>query len=428
MGQYVNKNKVSIGTAYDYDDVVAEVAGLLAVGTREDGRHHLADICQAGSINALARCKPFRYKAYNFASNADRQTARASANNGFQLVTPTISPSGSSTPHAVLTYQKVDGTENAPNRLLDFDGYNHHAVAPYSITFPAHVDKSDSNGVSVMVHNTSLGWDAGSCLRMDEYIYDNAGALYYALLIRRGTSYFLLPTAEPLNSEVTQRVFTIVFASDAFKLSSFAGMSNIYPVVFPDMANASAGQEYEITLVASGQKGANGGVVGNIASNIGSPYSLEFSLGVDRKTIDVVNTSGASGITGYVDTTWVKSKGTAVGSFTPYSLNGTDLQVTLTTPSGWSGTHLYVEVKISSSYGYFTNTSTGAQLNEISLAKDILISGGQTKKVSIGDLSPFTIWAATSANLVAVNYTLTIWTAQGSQDYKELESKTFVTI
>ena len=428
MGQYVNNNKVSIGTAYDYDDVVAEVAGLLGVGTSADGMYRLADICQAGSINPLARCKPFRYKAYFFATNADRQTARASANNGFQLVTPTISPSGSSTPHAVLTYQKVDGTENAPNRPLDFDGYNHHAVAPYSITFPAHIDKADSNGVSVMVHNTSLGWDADSCLRMDEYIYDNAGALYYALLIRRGSSYFLLPTAEPLNSEVTQRVFTIVFASTSARLASFVGMSSIYPVVFPDIANTSAGQEYEITLVASGQKGENGGVIGNVATNVGSPYSLEFALGVDRKTIDVVNTSGASGITGYVDTTWVKNKGTAVGSFTPYSLSGTHLQVSLTTPAGWGGTHLYVEVKVSSSYGYFTNTSTGAQVNQISLAKDVSIVGGKTQKVLIGDLSPFTIWAATSANLVAVNYTLTIWTAQGSQDYKELENKTFVTI
>lgn len=428
MGTYVNNNKVSIGTAYDYDDAVAEVAGLLAVGTRSDGRYHLADVCQAGSINPLARCKPFRYKAYFFATNADRQTARASANNGFQLITPTISPSGSSTPHAVLTYQKVDGTENAPNRLLDFDGYNHLAVAPYSITFPAHIDKASSNGVSVMVHNTSLGWDADSCLRMDEYIYDNAGSLYYALLIRRGTNYFLLPTAEPLNSEVTQRVFTIVFASDAFKLSSFAGMSSIYPVVFPDMANASAGDDYEITLVASGQKGTSGGVAGNVASNVGNPYSLEFALGVDRKTISVVNTSGTSGITGYVDTTWVKTKGTAVNSFTPYSLNGTDLQVTLTTPSGWGGTHLYVEVKVSSSYGYFTNTSTGAQINQVSIAKDILITGGKTVKVSIGDMSPYTIWAATSANKVAVNYTLTIYTAQGSQDYKEIENKTFVTI
>ena len=136
MGQYVNNNKVSIGTAYDYDDAVAEVAGLLAVGTREDGKHHLADICQAPTINWMAKRKPVRSTATSNKSNTYKADDGWC---GFDVSEAIVSETGSvSGIGSKITMDGWNGWKYAPprgvtashtecNRLLDFDGYYHNA-------------------------------------------------------------------------------------------------------------------------------------------------------------------------------------------------------------------------------------------------------------------------------------------------------------
>lgn len=51
MGTYVNDQKVTLGSSYDYDDAVREIGALLGVGPREDGNYYLADVCEAKSVN-----------------------------------------------------------------------------------------------------------------------------------------------------------------------------------------------------------------------------------------------------------------------------------------------------------------------------------------------------------------------------------------
>lgn len=63
MGRYVNNNKVNLnaeGGSYDYDDAVSEIAGLVNVGTRTDGKFYLADVLSSEKINRWALHKPIR--------------------------------------------------------------------------------------------------------------------------------------------------------------------------------------------------------------------------------------------------------------------------------------------------------------------------------------------------------------------------------
>lgn len=118
MGTYVNNNKVSIGTAYDYDDAVAEVAGLLAVGTRSDGKYHLADLCQANSINKWAKYKPIRSTTEFKITDDERHSRNYGLKQGSDYF---------------FVYEKPRGGTEW-NRILDFDGYNHLAECPMGDT------------------------------------------------------------------------------------------------------------------------------------------------------------------------------------------------------------------------------------------------------------------------------------------------------
>lgn len=123
----------------------AQLAGLLGVGKRSDGRYHLADIATAGSINPWAKNKGFGYNSENFdydpqtpdASNARRAAARKEKNQAFDLTNAKIGSNGSVSDIA----SKYDGNMNGwlyvkpkgraynePFRLRDFDGYDHGAL------------------------------------------------------------------------------------------------------------------------------------------------------------------------------------------------------------------------------------------------------------------------------------------------------------
>lgn len=144
MRKYVNNGIVNLGTAYDYDDAVAEIAMTLAVGTRSDGRYHIADIFSAGSINRWSKCKPFRHNSDNFGydynnpsvGNAERKRQAQIANYGISIPTSGYGNAKDMAKAvynntAVWEYMKPRGREmNEPFRLRDFDGYNHNARTP----------------------------------------------------------------------------------------------------------------------------------------------------------------------------------------------------------------------------------------------------------------------------------------------------------
>lgn len=132
----------------------SQLGNLLGVGKREDGRYYLADLCQATSINRWAKYKPFPYAAWNFASASDRDAARkgtpnttgisqglkipivnriASLSSNNDRWTYLVAAAGikmmnlSNPDFPDYQYVAVKGGESEPNRLRDFDGYNHSA-------------------------------------------------------------------------------------------------------------------------------------------------------------------------------------------------------------------------------------------------------------------------------------------------------------
>lgn len=131
----------------------SQLGGLLGVAKRSDGQYHLADFCQANTVNIWSRKGPFAYPSWNFdydplnpdASNAARAAARASIKHGiipYELTTEEKSAlssnaaSNASSLPAIFNEpnrgwtmnMKPTGGEAAPNRLRDFDGYYHLQV------------------------------------------------------------------------------------------------------------------------------------------------------------------------------------------------------------------------------------------------------------------------------------------------------------
>lgn len=121
-------------------ELLGELGELLPVSRRSDGKYYLSDMCQSLNINPWARNKPFRYNAWNFASDSARDAARRSVNQGFDLTNALISSnvnvSGIASKYAGdefngWVYQRPRGASAnpvEPNRMRDFDGYNHTAL------------------------------------------------------------------------------------------------------------------------------------------------------------------------------------------------------------------------------------------------------------------------------------------------------------
>lgn len=135
---YINNKKVTLGTSYDYSDAIKEIADLLRVGTRFDGKYYLADICQSKNINRWAKNKPFRYAAWNFASDEARNNARRSLNQAIDFSAAKVGTKfnanalkekyESTDIHNGWEYLQPEGGVASPNRLRDLDGYRHDSI------------------------------------------------------------------------------------------------------------------------------------------------------------------------------------------------------------------------------------------------------------------------------------------------------------
>lgn len=126
-------------------DLMRQLASLLAVPTRSDGKYYFADLFNAGSIPLGARFKPFRYDSENFnydpnapsAANAARATQRELANFGISMPVTEYGARIHEMARAVLdgtaawTYERPRGRSyNEPFRLRDFDGFMANAKPP----------------------------------------------------------------------------------------------------------------------------------------------------------------------------------------------------------------------------------------------------------------------------------------------------------
>lgn len=357
MGKYVNDKKVTLTAPYDYDDAVKEIASLIGVGKREDGKYYLADVCQGSRINPLARCKPFRYKAYNFANADERNRIRGlkatnasddNPNNGFGS-TPYVYianyGNGYEISHGVYEYKRPRGGESEPSRLLDFDGYRHDAVSPISIDF-GKIYKDDINGVAIMLHNTGEGWDAQSCLRIDEILDRNYGQDdCFALLIAGGGYSWLLPSTVRVN-EITNNSLTpivITFGTNAAELNGNASLFNGTYLMDSEFSSIATGTEMRLAVVTSNTQApeidSTIGIRRPLPAN-GNFGSLEFKENSDRATLTLLSLTEEmlkNLACSYTSTSWGKMQktgGNVVGA-TAYAWNGIEGKMVVTTPELW---------------------------------------------------------------------------------------------
>lgn len=116
-------------------ELLGQLGTLLGVGRRADGRHYLADMCQAGSINKWAKYKPERWPSWTGLTEAQR----AQNCYGFDI-SDLFNTDAAATLDAAIAngaayaYLAPQGGSASPNRIRDFDNYNHKAERPYRYT------------------------------------------------------------------------------------------------------------------------------------------------------------------------------------------------------------------------------------------------------------------------------------------------------
>lgn len=357
MGKYVENKRVTLTTPYDYDDAVSEIANLVGIGKRADGMYRLADVCQSSRINPFARCKPFRWAAYNFPSAEKRAEIRGKKatnvndnypNNGFGS-TPYVYianyGNGYEISHGVYEYKRPRGGESEPSRLFDFDGYRHDAVSPMSIDF-GKIYKDDINGVAIMFHNTGDGWDAQSCLRIDEILDQNYGQDdCFALLIAGGGYSWLLPSTVRVNEIINNSLTPIVitFGTNAAELQGNASLFNGTYLMDSEFSSIATGTEMRLAVVTSNTQApeidSTIGIRRPLPAN-GNFGSLEFKENSDRATLTLLSLTEEmlkNLACSYTSTSWGKMQSTGgnVNGNTAYAWNGVEGRMVVTTPEIW---------------------------------------------------------------------------------------------
>lgn len=170
---YISNNKVAIGSQYDYDDVVAEIAPLIGVQVRADGNYRLSDLCSADGIAMWAKNKPFVKVNSSTRFSAATDEERKEANYGLTI------PYATSPVTLKTTYYNQAGddagnngwvrrlpkcTNAEPARLRDFNGYYHGAICPFTtIDLPsAAVNSWETSGFKIAIRTSSSGQDNGA--------------------------------------------------------------------------------------------------------------------------------------------------------------------------------------------------------------------------------------------------------------------------
>ena len=360
----------------------SQLAGILGVGKRSDGRYHLADIATAGSIQKFARFKGFRYDSENFSydpknsapGNARRESARAEVHHGFTNEALYFKAGFSTEPHAVYEYLKPRGRAyGEPFRLRDFDGYNHEAVSPLFLDFPKDLYIDYVNGVSIIANSTGkTGYDPATCVTLGE-ILKAPDDMYVALYIfYTGSMQWLLPTNVKVNDLSASTFPNILFAYSESELPS--GVSgNIYPYVIPELADR---EDEELLLIAVGVQNLTY-QTDKIPLSVGSPtkpigdrwlFSMEIEKNADRKTIVAIMGKVLTGLKGTLTANLgYATKRSTINGRQTYVLNNVSSSLKLVTPSEWLFTQqdpIYIQVNITNAYGVMYKLD-GTQVNGI---------------------------------------------------------------
>ena len=138
MGRYVNDNKVNLnaeGGSYDYDDAVKEIADLVRVGVRTDGKYYLADVLSAENMNRWAFYKPIKSSKLVNIDDTDRMTAKCGliSRSVTKLLTASIGAAAHTLSKDACLAEVAKWDYDRPTdrfRIRDMHLYNHIAVAP----------------------------------------------------------------------------------------------------------------------------------------------------------------------------------------------------------------------------------------------------------------------------------------------------------
>ena len=194
------------------------------------GRLDLGLLCRSGRINPWARHKPFRYNAKSFPSDAAKENAMKQRNFGFDIGEGESAASANS-PAVCLSNALSNGlwTYLAPRgeannewyRLLDFNGYNHGATAPYAVEEKS-VSVATSGTRSFFLfrsENSEISLEELGILSQD---FDPASARLGLIIRKTGyTDAYLFSLDKTLN-----QCFTNGYESIPFKFVSGSGHIN----------------------------------------------------------------------------------------------------------------------------------------------------------------------------------------------------------
>lgn len=119
-------------------ELLSQLGSLLGVGTRDDGRFYLSDMCQSKRVNKASKIKPIRHPKKVNLTVSDFKGTTADNNRGvyYGIVFPAAASAeldeGISAIHdATYEYEQPRGVNGAEyveyNRIRDFNGYDHNA-------------------------------------------------------------------------------------------------------------------------------------------------------------------------------------------------------------------------------------------------------------------------------------------------------------
>lgn len=220
-------------------DLLKQLGSVLGVGKRSStGRYHIADMFQAAGINKWAKYKPFRYNSYNFnydpanpsAAKTARDNARKLANQGFVLTNARVGSNGSVSDIESKydgdmngwVYSPPRGTSTEPNRIRDFDGYNHSAL-PFigGFSIPSRWAKeAGSFTVAFRIQEAVEGKETDYITHLDFDILENA-YMGIALIGESGNRYRMTADDTIGNGVVSFTVPTNNLAEDDYTAYPF---------------------------------------------------------------------------------------------------------------------------------------------------------------------------------------------------------------
>ena len=119
-------------------ELLSQLGSLLGVGTRDDGRFYLSDMCQSKRVNKASKIKPIRYDKTVNLTYSEFKGMLTDNNRGvyYGIVFPAAASAeldeGISAIHdATYEYEQPRGINGAEyveyNRIRDFNGYDHDA-------------------------------------------------------------------------------------------------------------------------------------------------------------------------------------------------------------------------------------------------------------------------------------------------------------